>query len=184
MSHAERVFVYEGLPNGTAFGTGPPNFANIAPFFLNETFPPFWNRRGVPFPLSSALVEANELFLMNPRELGANEGVGNFIPLGTDISTLTPAQIGCFVLENFLDLAPGQIQPTIINNLDLFAGFVKGIVAPFFVNDGFFNCDVTNFTMPSDSAGVDSSGSMSSSGTPVNGAYPGIGVIAPDSEPS
>ena len=184
VSHAERVFVYEGLANGTATGAGDAGFGNIAPFFLNETFPPFWYHRGVPFPLASAFEEAAALFLANPRELGGNEGVGNFVPLDTNITSLTPAELGCFLLENFLDLAPGQIQPTVVNNLDTFGGFVKGIVAPFFVDDGYFNCNVQDFTIPSDSAGVDSTGSQSSSGSPVNGAYPGIGVIAPDSEPS
>ena len=124
------------------------------------------------------------MFLQNPRELGANEGVGNFVPLDTNITTQTPAQLGCFLLENFFDLAPGQIQPAVADNIELFEAFVKGTVAPFFINDGYFNCNLTSFVMPSSSAGVDQSGSKSSSGSPVNGAYPGIGVIAPDSEPS
>ncbi|KAF2239705.1 Cloroperoxidase [Viridothelium virens] len=184
VSHAERVFVYEGLANGTATGAGDANFANIGPFFLNETFPPEWFRRGVPFSLAGAFGEAAALFLANPRELGGNEGLGNFVPLDTNITSLTPAELGCFVLENFLDLAPNQIQPTVVNNLDTFSGFVKGTVAPFFIDDGYFNCNVTTFIEPSASAGVNQTGSQSSSGSPVNGAYPGIGVIAPDSEPS
>ncbi|KAL9084904.1 MAG: hypothetical protein Q9165_007857 [Trypethelium subeluteriae] len=184
VSHAERVFVYEGLANGTVTGSGDANYANIAPFFLNETFPPEWFRRGVPLPLAGAFAEAAALFLANPRELGGNEGLGNFVPLDTNITSLTPAELGCFLLENFLDLAPNQIQPTVVNNLDTFSGFVKGIVAPFFIDDGYFNCNVTSFVEPSASAGVNQTGSQSSSGSPVNGAYPGIGVIAPDSEPS
>ena len=186
VSHAERVFVYEGLANGT---TKSADFANVAPFFLNETFPPDWYRRGDPFSLPSAFMEAGEMFLANPRALGANEGsVDNFVPLPglLNISNLaaSPAELGCFVLENIFDLAPNQVQPTIANNLDVFTAFVKGAVAPFFVDDGFFNCNVTNFVKPSASAGVDQSGSKSSSGSPVNGAYPGIGVIQPDSQPS
>ena len=160
------------------------DYANVAPFFLNETFPENWYRRGDPFTLPSAFGEALGLFLQNPRELGGNEGLDNFVPLGIDLSTKTPAELGCFLLENFFDLAPNQIQPTVLNNLDLFEGFVQGTVAPFFVNDGFFNCNLTNFVKPSASAGVDTSGSKSSSGSPVNGAYPGIGVVQPDSQPS
>ena len=170
VSHAARVFVYEGLANGTE--NGRADYASVAPFFLNETFPNNWYRRGDPFTLPAAF------------EVGGNEGLNNFIPLDVDLGSKTPAQLGCFILENFLDLAPGQIQPTVVNNLDLFTGFVKGIVAPFFINDGYFNCDVTNFVKPSASAGVDQSGSESSSGSPVDGAYPGIGVIEPDSQPS
>jgi hypothetical protein len=182
VSHAARVFVYEGLPNGTTPGVA--NYANIAPFFLNETFPPNWFRRGNPLTLLSVFEEVGALFLQNPRELGGNEGLSNFVPLDIDLGSETPAQIGCLILENFLDLAPGQIQPTIVNNLELYIAFVKGTVAPFLVGDGYFNCDFTNFVKPSASAGVDSSRSKSSSGSPVNGAYPSIGVIQPDSQPS
>jgi hypothetical protein len=182
VSHAARVFVYEGLPNGTTPGVA--NYANIAPFFLNETFPPNWFRRGNPLTLVSAFEETGTLFLQSPRELGGNEGLNNFVPLDIDLRSETPTQINFLILENFLDLAPGQIQLTIINNLELYTAFVKGIVAPFFVGDGYFNCVVTNFVKPSASAGVDSSGSKSSSGSPVNDAYPGIGVIQPDSQPS
>jgi hypothetical protein len=132
----------------------------------------------------SAFEEAGAIFLQNPRALGGNEGLNNFVPLDIDLGSETPAQIGCFILENFLDLAPGQIQPTIVNNRKLYTSFVKGIVAPFFVGDGYFNCNVTNFVKLSARAGVDSSGSKSTSGSPVNGAYPSIGVIQPDLQPS
>ena len=125
VSHAERVFVYEGLANGTTPAVA--NYANVAPFFLNETFPENWYRRGDPFTLPAAFEEAGAMFLSNPREIGGNEGLNNFIPLGFDLTSQTPAQIGCFILENILDLAPNQIQPTIVNNLDLFTGFVKGV---------------------------------------------------------
>ena len=182
VSHAERVFVYAGLANGTTPNVA--NYDNVAPFFLNETFPENWYRRGTPFTLASAFGNAVALYLQNPRELGGNEGLGNFVPLGTDLMTQTPAQLGCFILENFFDLAPGQILPAVADNLALFEGFIKGTVAPFFINDGYFNCSLTSFVTPSSGAGVDSSNSQSSSGSPVNGAYPGIGVIAPNSQPS
>lgn len=42
-----------------------------------------------------------------------------------------------------------------------------GIIAPFFINDGFFNCDAAlNFVKPEQNAGV-SGGAASSSGSPV-----------------
>ena len=224
VSHAERVFVYEGLANGT---TGIPDYNSVAPFFLNETFPKDWYRRGVAFPLASALADAAELFVMNPRALGGNEGLGNFIPLSTNISSQTPQQLGCFILENILDVAPDQLDPVIYNNFELYTDFIKGdftplpfhnqgiclthknlgVMAPFFINDGYFNCNAAlNFVKPGESAGSED-GSVSSSGSPVstslfpsqcsiqchetkltnvkvNGAYPGIGVIAPNTEPS
>ena len=125
VSHAERVFVYEGLANGTS---GLANYDNVAPFFLNETFPDNWYRRGVPLALPVAFEQAAEMFLANPRALGGNQGVGNFVPLdlSKDLSTASPAQIGCFILENILDVAPGQLDPTIYNNFELYTGFIKG----------------------------------------------------------
>ena len=199
VSHAERVFVYQGLPNGT--NQTYADYQNVAPFFLDERFPENWvsqelikqiartlltntqYRRAAPFTLPSAFMEAGAMFLLNPREIGGNEGLNNFVPLGLDLSSETPAQIGCFILENILDLAPDQFKPAIADNFDTYQAFVQGIIAPFFENDGFFNCNVTNFAKPSASAG-EADGSVSSSGSPVNGSYPGIGVIAPDSEPS
>lgn len=176
------MFVYQGLPNGT--NQDVADYQNIAPFFLNETFPDNWFRRGEPFTLVSTLVEALDLFLQEPRELGGNEGLNNFVPLELDLSTKTPAQLGCFLLENIFDIVPDQVQPAIAANFELFSAFVKGIIAPFFTDDGYFNCDISSFVEPSPNAGIDSNGSVSSSGSPVNGAYPGIGVIAPGSEPS
>ena len=190
VSHAERVFVYEGLANGTS---GLANYDNVAPFFLNETFPDNWYRRGVPLTLPVAFQQAAEMFLANPRALGGNQGIGNFVPLdlSTDLSTASPAQIGCFILENILDVAPGQLDPTIYNNFELYTGFIKGkadalyhlvrailtqfnvgVIAPFFINDGYFNCPAAlSFTEPSDSAGS-TDGSVSSSGSPVSNLLP------------
>lgn len=181
VSHAERVFVYQGLPNGT--NQTYADYANVSPFFLDERFPENWFRRGSPFSLPSAFMEAAAMFLLNPREIGGNEGLNNFVPLGLDLSQDTPAQLGCFLLENMLDLIPGQIKNAAGEHFDLYEGFVKGVVAPFMTDDGFFNCKVSNFARPSASAG-NYKGAESSSGSPVDGAYPGIGVIKPDSQPS
>ena len=125
VSHAERVFVYAGLANGT---TGKADYPNVAPFFLNETFPQNWYRRGIPFTLPQAFMQAGQMFWMNPRLLGGNQGVGNFVPLNlkTDLSKQSPAQLGCFILSNLLDVAPGQLDPVIYNNWELYTGFIKG----------------------------------------------------------
>ncbi|CAF9916746.1 hypothetical protein IMSHALPRED_003283 [Imshaugia aleurites] len=127
VSHAERVFVYEGLANGT---TGIPDYNSVAPFFLNETFPENWYRRGVPFTLAGAMTQAIELFLLNPREIGGNEGLGNFVPLGFfNVTNQTPAELGCFILENLLDVAPDQLAPELYDNFELATGFIKGTKA-------------------------------------------------------
>ena len=95
---------------------------------LNETFHDNRYRRGVPLALPVAFEQPAEMFLANPRALGGNQGVGSFIPLdlSTDLSTAIPAQIGCFNLETLLDAAPGQLDPTIYNNFELYTGFIKG----------------------------------------------------------
>lgn len=124
VSHAERVFVYRGLANGT--NPDVADYQNVAPFFLNETFPPYWYRRGSAYSLPNALADALDLFLKAPRALGGNEGVGNFIPLGIDIGSQTPQQLGCFLLENLLDVAPDQFAPTIADNFNLYTSFLKG----------------------------------------------------------
>ncbi|KZF18932.1 hypothetical protein L228DRAFT_271566 [Xylona heveae TC161] len=187
VSHAERVFVYEGLANGTT--QSDANYANVAPFFLNDTFPEYWYRRGEPFSLPAAFAEAAALFLANPRQPGGNQGLGNFVPLdGQNISALSPPELGCFILENVLDIIPNQLDSEASALGQAVLGFTKGAIAPFFVNDGYFNCDLSSFAAPGQNAGVtgntDGTPSEASSGSPVNGAYPGIGVIAPDSEPS
>ena len=128
VSHAERVFVYEGLANGT---TGIPDYNSVAPFFLNETFPEDWYRRGVPFTIAGAVTQAVEMFLLNPREIGGNEGLGNFVPLGFfNVTNQTPQELGCFILENLLDVAPDQLAPELYDNFELATGFIKGTNRP------------------------------------------------------
>ena len=146
-----------------------PDFGNVGPFFLNETLPQNWFRRPTPFPLADFLVDVTNLYLGSPVELGANEGLGNFVPLGTDLSVMTPSQIACFVLENILDETPGFVSPVIVDNYDIIQGFLDGAVAPFFAN---YNCNLTNYTVPSASAGEDTTGSPSDDGPViVNGVY-------------
>ena len=56
VSHAERVFVYEGLPNGTTQDVA--DYANVAPFFLDERFPEDW----VCFPSSHGVLGTSLAF--------------------------------------------------------------------------------------------------------------------------
>ena len=86
--------MYEGLANGTA---GIPDYVNVARFFLNETFPKNWYRRSVPLTLTDAVNEAVQLFLLNPREIGGKEGLGNFVPLNFNLTNQTPQQLGCVI---------------------------------------------------------------------------------------
>jgi len=82
---------------------------------------------------------------------------------------MTPSQLACFILENVLDTAPGSVGPAIVNNYELFQGFLNGAVAPFFAN---YNCDLTNYIVPSASAGEDTTGSAPDDGPVIiNGVY-------------
>jgi hypothetical protein len=167
VAHAERAFVYRALPSGD--NPGNSDFFNIAPFFLNETFPPDWCRRATPYPLANVVSDVIDLYTASPVELGINEGLNNFVPLATDFST-SPNSFACFILENIFDTVPGSVQPTLLNNINLFTAFANGVIAPFFTAS--FGCpSLPAYVMPSASAGTTSSGAKSASGSPVNGVY-------------
>lgn len=113
-----------------------------------------------------------DLFLNNPRELGSNDGVNNFVPLSPSVSLSTPDDVLCFLLEAVLDAGAGQISPVIIDAADVVQGFIKGVLGPFFVD---YNCSsaLGNYGAPSPSAGTNSTGSESAIGSPINGYYEG-----------
>ena len=166
-----RVFVYRGLPNGT--NPNVADYDNIAPFFLNETFPPGWNRRSTPYTTTDFLTDAADIYAHPgtglPREFGANEGLGNFVPLSLNITIKTPLELGCFLLEEILDETPGFAEGTIVNNINTYEGFVKGVIAPFFTSNG---CNFSSYAVPSASAGENNTGSLSAGGPAiVNGVY-------------
>ncbi|KAI9717961.1 MAG: hypothetical protein M1828_007053 [Chrysothrix sp. TS-e1954] len=164
VSLAERSFVFRGLPNGTTENLS--NFENIAPFFLNETFPEAWFRRGDAFGLVNLAPDLVNMYTGAPRPIGSNEN-GKFVGLPTDPGT-TPEDFMCFFLQTVFDTVPGSTQPALLNNLDLFTAFANTVITPLF---GQFGCPgLMNFTtagatanvMPGDSAG----------GSPINGVYP------------
>ena len=136
VSLAERVFIFRALPNGT--DEGDANFQNVAPFFLNETLPEEWFKRGSAYSVANLATDIVALYGMGPTEIGNNEGLNNFIPLGIDVSQFTPSQMACFIETTLLDLVPGQISPAIADNYDTFVGFFNGVIQPFF---GSFSCN-------------------------------------------
>ncbi|KAF1982538.1 hypothetical protein K402DRAFT_362648 [Aulographum hederae CBS 113979] len=167
VAHAERAFVYRALPNGTF--PDKADFQNIAPFFLNETFPPQWFRRASAYSVPNLVTDIAALYAGSPRPLGANEGLNNFVPLGQDITAMTPAQLGCFILQNIFDTIPGQVQPGLLANLGVYKAFATGAILPFF---GSFNCPLDSYVVPSPSAGSSSAGSSGNSGPIIiNGVY-------------
>jgi len=135
---AERVFIFRALPNGTF-----PEFAdyqNVAPFYMNETFPEEWFRRATPYSLANTGTDIAAL-LASSSELtvpGQNQGLNNFVPLGLDISNATPEQATCFLASSVFDETPGFISPAFANAADVVTAFMNGAIKPFFAP---FNCE-------------------------------------------
>ncbi|TQS33095.1 hypothetical protein Golomagni_06572, partial [Golovinomyces magnicellulatus] len=118
VSHVERVFVFALMPNGTDQGNA--NYDNMAPFFLNETFPPNWYRGATPWTAPQNFGTAFAMYFKGFRELGANVGLDNLVPFGIDISSKTPEDLTCFVVMNLLDLIPAQLQqPAFLHTANL-----------------------------------------------------------------
>lgn len=63
VAQAERTFIYNGLPNGTDEGLA--NYANIAPFYLNQTFPDNWFRRGTPYTLADTVQNVLDIYTVS-----------------------------------------------------------------------------------------------------------------------
>lgn len=159
--------MYRALPNGT--NPAVADFKNIAPFFLNETFPEEWFRRETAYDVPNLVTDILALYTGSPRPLGQNEGLNNFIPLGTDITNMTPSDVGCFILQTIFDTIPGQVQPVLADNLKLYMSFANAVIAPFFSE---FDCNLDSFTDPALNAGESSDPSESNSGPIIiDGVY-------------
>ena len=142
VSHVERVLVFALLPNGT--NPDVADYANVAPFFLDEKFPENWFRRATPWTAAQNFPTAFQMFFQTGDQLGAKVGTGNFIPFDAKLSERTPQDLMCFFVMNLLDLTPAQLQqPSVAANPALWKAFMKGVVWPFFVNDGEYNCPGT-----------------------------------------
>ncbi|KAF2168491.1 hypothetical protein M409DRAFT_65447 [Zasmidium cellare ATCC 36951] len=140
---AERVFIFRALPNGTDETNA--NYANVAPFYVNETFPRDWFRRSTPYSLANTGTDIATL-LATSGELtvpGTNEGLNNFVPLGLDIGALSPQEATCFLAQAVFDETPGFLAPALADNIDLVNAFLNGALKPFFAS---FNCAIGDNT--------------------------------------
>lgn len=168
MTTAERVFIPAALPNGTTPGNA--NFANIAPFFLNETFPPEWFRRATPYTLVNTATDIVTL-LATSSEItvpGENQGLGNFVPLGLDIGRVTPSSAMCFLATAIFDETPGFLAPGLVGNYQIVQSFLNAVIAPFFAA---YDCPVMTFAQPGVSAGDATPGVSATGNVLVNGVY-------------
>ena len=103
------------------------DFQNVTPFYLNETFPENWFRRGNAYSLTETGADIAKL-LATSSELtvpGHNEGLNNFVPLGLDIGSFTPNMATCLLIDSILDLVPGQIALVIADNYDTVQAFLN-----------------------------------------------------------
>lgn len=168
VSCAERVFIFRALPNGTEETLA--NYQNVAPFYLNETFPDAWFRRDNAYSLVELGTDiANLLATSSALTVpGHNEGLNNFVPLGLDIGSFTPSQATCLLADSILDLVPGQISPEIVDSFDVVQAFVNGAMKPFFSS---FSCDDDSYATPGVNASSSTPGVSTTSNVLINGYY-------------
>jgi hypothetical protein len=107
--YATRALLSRPLANGTEPNT--PNFGNIAPFYLNETFPDYWYRIPNSYSLVNLLGDIAEQFLYRPQPLGSNYN-GAFVPLNITIPEAAP-EIGCLGLSLLASAAPDEVEPVV-----------------------------------------------------------------------
>lgn len=107
--YATRALLTRPLPNGT--NPEAADFKNIAPFYLNETFPDHWFRIPNSYSLVDLLGDIGNLFLFKPQPLGTNYD-GGFVPLNFTIPT-APAAIGCLGASLLASAAPDEVEPVV-----------------------------------------------------------------------
>lgn len=141
---AERVFIFRALPNGTE--PTDANYANVAPFYMNETFPRAWFRRATPYTLEATGADIATLLATSGALTvpGVNEGLNNFVPLGMDLGSVSPQQATCFLAQAVFDETPGFLSPALAANMDIVNAFLNGAMKPFFAP---FNCAIGDNTL-------------------------------------
>ncbi|KAI9729140.1 MAG: hypothetical protein M1828_000225 [Chrysothrix sp. TS-e1954] len=107
--YATRALLTRPLPNGTEPNVA--NFKNIAPFYLNETFPEGWFRIPNSYSLVDILADIGDFFLYKPQLIGTNYN-GAFVPLNISVPTAAPA-IGCLGFSLLSSAAPDEAEPVV-----------------------------------------------------------------------
>lgn len=107
--YATRALLTRPLPNGTA--PNVPDYKNIAPFYLNETFPEGWFRIPNSYSLVDLLGDIGQLFLFRPQPLGRNYN-GGFVPLNFTLPD-APGAIGCLGASLLASAAPDAAEPIV-----------------------------------------------------------------------
>ncbi|KAK5126273.1 hypothetical protein LTR85_010508 [Meristemomyces frigidus] len=168
VTNAERVFIFRALPNGTHETLA--DYQNVAPFYLNETFPEEWFRRANAYSLAETGTDIANL-LASSSEIttpGVNEGVDNFVPLGIDLGSVTPTEATCFLASAIFDETPGFLAPGLVDNFNVVEAFLNGAVAPFFAP---FDCAISGYAQPGANASSSTTGVSTDCNILVNGVY-------------
>jgi hypothetical protein len=103
--YATRALLSRPLANGTT--PNLPDFKNIAPFYLNETFPEYWYRIPHSYSLVDLLGDIGQLFLFKPQPLGTNYN-GAFVPLNITVPNLV-GDVGCLGASLLAGAAPNAV---------------------------------------------------------------------------
>lgn len=128
---AERVFIFRALPNGTHETLA--DYQNIAPFYLNKTFPDNWFRCGNPYSLGDTGTDTTALIASSPALTvpGQNQGLNNFVPLGLDLADFTPEYATYFLATTVLDVVPGDFSPVLAEKFETVQAFMNAESAAF-----------------------------------------------------
>nr|POE48917.1 aromatic peroxygenase [Quercus suber] len=136
--YATRALLSRPLPNGTEPAVA--DFQNIAPFYLNETFPKDWFRIPNSYSLVDLLGDIGDLFLYKPQPLGVNYN-GSFVPLNISLPSAA-ADVGCLGASLLAAAAPNEAEGVVqaVNALkdQIFSAVL-----------GSASCDVSKYDTPS-----------------------------------
>lgn len=139
--YATRALLSRPLANGTT--PNVPDFKNIAPFYLNETFPEDWFRIPTSYSLVDLLGDIVGMFLYRPQPLGTNYN-GRFVPLNITLPE-APAELGCLALRLAASAAPDAAEPVVqaVNALkdQIFSAVFKSA-----------GCSVTDYNTPANAS--------------------------------
>lgn len=139
--YATRALLTRPLANGTQ--PNVPNFKNVAPFYLNETFPEAWYRIPHSYSLVDLLGDIGNLFLFKPQPLGTNVN-GRFVPLNISVPQ-APQDIGCLGLSLLASGAPDAAEPVV----QAAAALVDQVFSPVL---GGASCSISDYNTASGSA--------------------------------
>jgi hypothetical protein len=148
--YATRALLARPLPNGTAPNT--PDYKNVAPFYLDESFPEDWYRIPNSYSLVDLVGDIGSLFLFKPQVPGRNYQ-GRYVPFDLNVPT-APQDVGCFALTLLATAAPSPLSVEV----DAIGQIVNQLLLPAL---GATACDISAYSK----AGISNDNSKGAGGT-------------------